>query len=65
MEKLMELKTSSALINALKVASSKKQTAEEIRAQRVSFIYGSIDEKSGVTRSRIQEILTAQQGIGS
>lgn len=65
MDKLMELKTSATLLTALGNASSKKQTADEIKEQRVSFIFGSIDEKSGVTRSRIQEVLEEQQGIGS
>jgi hypothetical protein len=62
---LTELKTNSALLEALGKASSKKQTADEVKEQRVSFILGSIDEKSGVTRSRIQEVLAEQQGIGS
>ena len=65
MDKLMELKTNATLLAALGNASSKKQTADEIRAQRVSFILGSMDEKSGVTKSRIQKVLEEQQGIGS
>jgi len=65
MNKLKEIKTSKELLDALVNASSKKQSATEVNEQRVSFIYGSMDHKSGLTRSRIQEILTEQQGIGS
>lgn len=64
MNTLTELKTNSALLSALGHASSIKQSAEEIREQRVSFIYGSMDKKTGVTRSRIQEVLAEQLGIG-
>lgn len=65
MNKLIELKTNASLLEAIANASSKKQTVAEIREQRVSFILGSMDEKSGVTRSRIKEVLEEQQGIGS
>lgn len=60
MDTLTDLKTKSSLLSALGNASTKKISAEEIREQRVSFIYGSI--KTGVTRSRIQEVLAEQQG---
>lgn len=65
MNTLTELKTNDALWASIVTASSKKQSAEEIREQRVSFIFGSIDKKTDVTRSRIQEVLAEQLGVES
>lgn len=64
MNTLVQLKTNEKLLAQITSQASKKQSADEIRNQRVSFIFGTMD-KSGVTRSRIQEVLTEQQGIGS
>lgn len=65
MNTLADLKTDAALLMALEKSSTRKQTADEIREQRVSFIYGAINNKTDVTRSRIQEVLAEQQGIGN
>lgn len=62
MVNIVGMKSNAKLLQKLKQASEKKQTPQEIREQRVSFIYGSIDNKKGVTRSRIQEILAEQEG---
>lgn len=57
-----KLKTSDELFRMIKEASSRKQTAEEVRKQRVSFIYGSISQSSGITRDRIANVLDVQEG---
>ena len=59
---MTELKTDANLLRALQRASTRKPTAEELRQQRVSFIMGLLKENSGVTRSRIQEVLAKQDG---
>lgn len=38
----MEIKTNTNLLSALRSAATRKPTAEEIREQRASFIYGSM-----------------------
>jgi hypothetical protein len=43
-------------------AASVKQSADDVRKQRVSYIYGSINEKSGLTRDRIREQVEAEEG---
>lgn len=59
---MTELKTSELLLAALKEASKRGLTAEELNKQRISFIMGSLKESSTVTRSRIQEVLAEQEG---
>jgi len=63
MEEFMtELKTRESLLSALRVASERIPTADELRKQRVSFIIGSLKDGSPVTRARIEEVLAAQEG---
>ena len=59
---IMDLKTDADLIKALRDAARHQPTAEEVRAQRVSFIFSSIKESSGVTKARIEDVLAKQEG---
>ena len=56
------LHTDSALLRALQDASKRRTSEEELRQQRVSFIMGTLKDTSGVTRSRIQDVLAQQEG---
>lgn len=56
------LKTNPRLLAAIERASKYALSPEETRAQRVSFIVGSLGEKSSVTRAHIQEVLNKQDG---
>jgi hypothetical protein len=56
------LKTERSLLGALHRASTRTPTAEELRKQRVSFIMGSLKESSGVTRARVEQVLSEQEG---
>jgi len=59
---VLELKTAPGLLAALHEAQARKQTSQEILEQRVSFVYGSLDDDNGVTRDRVRQILTEQNG---
>jgi hypothetical protein len=59
---MTELKTKPDLLEALRRASTRAPTAEEIRKQRVSFIMGTLKDNSSVSRERVQEILDRQEG---
>ena len=59
---MVELKTRESLLSALKWATAHPPTPEELGKQRESFIMGSLKESSGVTRSRIREVLARQEG---
>ena len=62
MSKTKELKTREDLLAALVEISGTKQTTKEMYEQRVSFILGSVDKESGVTRPLVEEVLE-QEGI--
>jgi hypothetical protein len=55
-------KTNESLLSALREASQRKMSHQEIQAQKVSFVYGSISPKSSVTRERIRQLLAEQEG---
>jgi hypothetical protein len=56
------LKTNEPLLKALKKAAARVHTAEELHKQRVSFILGLLKSSSEVTRDRVEEVLTEQEG---
>ncbi|RON55977.1 hypothetical protein [Pseudomonas frederiksbergensis] len=59
----LDLNTSPDLLLALKGASQHKQTAEEVLEQRVSFVYGSVGSKNGVTREQVRKLILEQEGV--
>ena len=59
---MTELKTAESLLDALREASSRKVTSEELHAQRVYFIMGSVKAESGITREQVQQVLAKQEG---
>ncbi len=59
----MKLKTSEELFKLIEKAKAHKPTENEIRQQRVSFIFGSLGKSSNaITRDRIQVVLDQQEG---
>lgn len=61
-DSLLSLKTSEKLLNAVHRAAARKMTSEELREQRVSFVFGSMDSSSSVTRERVRQMLLDQEG---
>ena len=59
---MTNLKTKESTLLALEKAARIPLTPAEIREQRVSFIMGSIDTDSPMTRAEVQEILAKQEG---
>lgn len=59
----LDLDTSPDLLLALKGAAHHKQSAEEVLEQRVSFVYGSVGSKNGVTREQVRKLILEQEGI--
>lgn len=60
---ISELKTSADLLRALDSAGSRKLSSAEMLAQRVSFVFGSMDSDSNVTREHIREVIVDQEGL--
>lgn len=59
---MTHLKTPQPLLDALREASSRPVSPEELHAQRVSFIMGSVKAESGITREQVQQVLARQEG---
>ncbi|MGF6118709.1 hypothetical protein ABIE30_003634 [Janthinobacterium lividum] len=58
----VQMKTSPTLLEAMKQAIHHKPTEEQIRKQRISFIYGSLDKDSILARDRIENVLDVHEG---
>jgi hypothetical protein len=56
------IQTSQALLERLRTSAKRTQSQAEIDRQRVSFVLGTLKDKSTVTRSRVEEILAKQDG---
>ncbi|MBD8272757.1 hypothetical protein [Pseudomonas fluorescens] len=59
----LDLKTDPGLLCALQGASQHKQTAAEMLEQRVSFVYGSVSSRNGVTREQVRKLILEQEGV--
>lgn len=58
----VQMKTSPTLLAAMKQAIHHKPNEEQIRKQRISFIYGSLDKDSILPRDRIEDVLDVHEG---
>jgi hypothetical protein len=57
-----EPKTERALLERLTAAAKKGVSTEEVRRQRVSFVYGNLPDKSPMTRHQVAEALERLEG---
>ena len=62
---VFELRTNAKLLTELHFALSKKQSAQDILEQRVSFVFGSLGSDSSVTRDRIRQVIVQQDGVAA
>lgn len=60
---ITKLKTDPKVLEALQKAASRKPTPEEVLEQRASFVYGSMDSNSPVTRQHIKQVIREQEGL--
>ena len=59
---LLAIKTSPDLLSKLRNAPARKTSANDLLEQRVSFVFGSLAQDSGVTRDRVRQVLLEQAG---
>lgn len=57
------LPTSLRLVGALDRAKSRPMSQRDLIEQRVSFVLGSVNPDSNVTRERVREVVLGQDGI--
>ena len=61
----IDLKTDAALLAKLAEAAKRPMSKEELRAQKISFVVGSLSKDSTVTRKQIEEALRNAEGIAA
>ena len=59
-DSVLTMKDGAGVKDALKRAVLQKQTSAELLAQRVSFVFASVSEKSGVTKERVRKVILEQ-----
>lgn len=57
-----DLHTDAKLIQRLEQAAKREMSAEEVRMQRVSYVYGNMPHDAGMTRHRVAEVLARLEG---
>lgn len=58
----LAIRTSPDLLNKLRTATPRKASPNEQLEQRVSFVFGSMAQDSGVTRERVRQVILEQVG---
>jgi hypothetical protein len=58
----LNLRSDPDLVRRLEAAASRALTKEEVRAQRVSFVYGNMPQDSSVSRAEIAAIIAKIEG---
>lgn len=61
-DSVLTMKTSETLLSAIRRVSTVKLSPNDILEQRVSFVFGSLDEKNGVTREHVRRVILDQVG---
>lgn len=56
-------KKDKAMEARMKRAASKPMTKEEVRRQRLSFVYGQLPSSSTLTREEVAKLLDAREGV--
>ena len=63
MNSVLDLKDPESLKDAIKAASQKPRSQSDMLAQRVSFVFASVSEKSGLTKEQVR--LAVASGTGT
>jgi len=60
LDAVLAMKDTPALKDAILRAASRKPSPDELLAQRVSFVFASVSEKSGVTKDQVRKAVLDQ-----
>jgi hypothetical protein len=61
-DSVLAMKTNANLKDAIRRVSSRKLSSQEVVEQRVSFVFGSMDAKNGVTKEHVRQVILNQSG---
>jgi hypothetical protein len=59
---MTDLHTNEKLLSKLKASASKTLSAEDILKQRISYVMGTLKDNSSVTRAKVKDVLSMQDG---
>ena len=62
MNRVLDLKDPESLKEAIKAASLRPPSQSEMLAQRVSFVFASVSEKSGLTKEQVRLAVASATG---
>lgn len=57
------LKIDEELEQRFRRAATTPMTKEEVRRQRISFVYGNLPQSSTLTREEVEKLLDAREGV--
>lgn len=57
-----DLKTDTTLLDRLRAAAGVEMTPEEVRRQRISFVYGNLPSDSDMTKNDVERVLNRLEG---
>ena len=58
----VDTKTDAAFVERLRAAAKRGLSVNEVREQRVSFVYGNLPKGSPMTRHQVKEALERSEG---
>lgn len=58
----VEMKTNPALLDRLYQAAKRPLTSEQLRQQRVSYVYGNMRDESTMSRGEVEAVLDRAEG---
>jgi hypothetical protein len=61
-ERALAVKTDPRLQQSMLRAAGARLSADELLAQRVSFVFGSMDRNSNVTKEHVREVILGMTG---
>lgn len=59
---MTDLRTDEGLLQALKSASSRTPSFEQLERQRLSFVMGALPDDNNMTRDEVQSVIEQQEG---
>lgn len=59
---MTNLRTDEGLLNALKRASSRTPSFDQLERQRLSFVMGALPDDNDMTREEVQSVIEQQEG---
>lgn len=56
-DSILAMKTDPRLLESIQRAAVRPLSSEEMLAQRVSFVFGSVGKDNGATRERVRDVI--------